>query len=195
MQQFDPLGGDLKAESGHASEIAARPIEARHQPSGDRIAADIEDNWDRLGRRLEDERRRRASWYSDDAHLSVDQVRRKRRQTVVVPVRPAVFDRDIAALDKPGLGEALMERRHAMRPQLRQLGAEEPDHRHRRLLRTRHHRPRAAPPPSSVMNSRRLMPSMGLPPRKSVSRTVSLPQGDRRSPMGGPELSELGSIS
>jgi hypothetical protein len=38
----------------------------------------------------------------------------------------------------------------------RQSAVEEPDHRHRRLLRARRERHPAAAPPSSVMNSRRL---------------------------------------
>ena len=41
----------------------------------------------------------------------------------------------------------------------RRTSCEEPDHRHRRLLRARRERPRAAAPPSSVMNSRRLIRS------------------------------------
>ncbi len=34
--------------------------------------------------------------------------------------------------------------------------------------------------PSSVINSRRPMPNMGTSSPESVSRTLSLPQGDRR---------------
>jgi hypothetical protein len=41
----------------------------------------------------------------------------------------------------------------------------------------------AAATPSSVMNSRRFMPDIGLPPawrRQSVHRALNLPQGDRQ---------------
>ena len=42
-------------------------------------------------------------------------------------------------------------------------GMEEPDHRHRLLLRARRERPDAVAPPRSVMNSRRFTPSMIIP--------------------------------
>ena len=69
------------------------------------------------------------------------------------------------------------------------------DNRHRRLLRARRKRPVAAAPPSSVMNSRRLMPIMEFDPSRAlpgvdmiaateprwraVCRTLSLPVEDQ----------------
>ena len=60
---------------------------------------------------------------------------------------------------------------------------DEADYRHRRLLRARAVSGQAAAPPSSVMNWRRLMPRIGLPPawrRRSVYRTLNLPQRGRQ---------------
>jgi hypothetical protein len=45
------------------------------------------------------------------------------------------------ALDVAGFAQALAERAQTARPQVRRFGAEEPDHRHRRLLRARHEWP------------------------------------------------------
>jgi hypothetical protein len=51
----------------------------------------------------------------------------------------------------------------------------------------------AAAPPSRVMNSRRLMPDIGLPPawrRRSVYRTLNLPQRGRQVLGAGLNCSE-----
>ena len=56
------------------------------------------------------------------------------------------------------------ERLHAMRHGRLRAGPQDPNHRHRRLLRARASGHPAAPP-SRLTNSRRLMPGMGLPPR------------------------------
>ena len=55
----------------------------------------------------------------------------------------------------------------------RAIAVEEPDHRHRRLLRARRERPHAAAPPSSVMNSRRLIRS---PRRRGRAASADLEQ-------------------
>jgi hypothetical protein len=54
---------------------------------------------------------------------------------------PAIFDRHILALDIAGFFQALKERAHKVREQVRRSTIEKPDHRHRRLLRTRRERP------------------------------------------------------
>src|SRR5262249_59708555 len=54
---------------------------------------------------------------------------------------PAVFDRQILALDITGLLQALAKAPKAPRLSVRRLGIEMADHRHRRLLRPRRQRP------------------------------------------------------
>jgi hypothetical protein len=54
-----------------------------------------------------------------------------------VAVRPTIFDRNILALDEAGLTQPLAECRHEMRVRRARPAVEEPDHRHRALLRTR----------------------------------------------------------
>jgi hypothetical protein len=55
---------------------------------------------------------------------------------------PTIFDRNVLAVDKAGLPEALTERDAENRELIRPCVVEEPNHRHRRLLRPRRERPR-----------------------------------------------------
>jgi hypothetical protein len=59
-----------------------------------------------------------------------------------VIVGPAVDDDDVLALDIGGVFEALAKCAQAFREPVRRYAAEEPDDRHRRLLRARRQRPR-----------------------------------------------------
>ena len=78
----------------------------------------------------------------DHGHLTTNQLSRHRRHSVVLPLRPAIFDRHVLALDIAGFLQALTERGHHGRVPARRCAVEEPDHRHRRLLRPRRQRPR-----------------------------------------------------
>ena len=121
-----------------------------------------------------DERRIVAAGCGDHGHLTPNEFGRERRQPIRSSLRPAIFDRDVLTLDVAGLVQASAEGGHRRSERLRRLSIEESDHRHRRLLRARRKRPRGAAPPSSVMNSRRPMPDMGLP-LSAVCRKLSLP--------------------
>src|SRR5262245_48606463 len=57
-------------------------------------------------------------------------------------IRPAIFDRDILALDIAGFIQALTERGREGHIARSCRAVEKPDHRHRRLLRARRERPR-----------------------------------------------------
>ena len=48
----------------------------------------------------------------DYRDLPADQIGGQRRQSFVMALRPTVFDRDVATLDKTRLVEALVERGH-----------------------------------------------------------------------------------
>ena len=110
-------------------------------PSCDRVAADREDDRNRRGRRLCRQCRRSTADGDDHAHLTADQIGRQRRQSIVLALRPAIFDRHILALDIAGFFQALAERGQRCGVLVRRYAAEEPDHRHRRLLRPRRKRP------------------------------------------------------
>src|SRR5262249_20704911 len=75
------------------------------------------------------------------SNLATNQVGRQRRQLVVLTLCPAIFDRHVLALDIASFFQALAERAHKVREQIRRSAVEESDHRHRRLLRARRERP------------------------------------------------------
>ena len=83
----------------------------------------------------------------DHRNAAADETGCKRRQPIILIFRPAVFNRNILALDIAAFLEALEERNGEELGVISGLFAEEPDHRHRQLLR-RHRRPhRRAPQP------------------------------------------------
>ena len=71
----------------------------------------------------------------------LDEIGGKRRQSFVMVIRPAILDHYILALAVATLLQALPERAQAVHIGLR-ARADIPNHRHRRLLRPRQHRPR-----------------------------------------------------
>ena len=98
---------------------------------------------------------RGTSGRDDHGDLPANQFGRQRRQPIELILGPAVFDRHVLALDIAGLLQALAKCAQTVRVIASgDRGVEEPDHRHRRLLRARRERPRRRRPPSSVMNSR-----------------------------------------
>ena len=61
---------------------------------------------------------------------------------IEIPFCPSIFDRNIIAFDEPNFFQSSSERSGKRREWGRRLAAEEPDHRHRRLLGARRERPR-----------------------------------------------------
>jgi hypothetical protein len=59
----------------------------------------------------------------------------QRRDLIVLAIRPPVFDRGIATLDIARLAQTLAERSHHPRIRGGRCTVEEPNYRHRRLLR------------------------------------------------------------
>jgi hypothetical protein len=71
----------------------------------------------------------------------VNQIGRQFRQSVDFIVRPAVFDRHIAALDVPGFTQPFAKCRNQTCARFRKTKVEMSDHWHRPLLRPRCDRP------------------------------------------------------
>ena len=101
---------------------------------------------------------------NDHGDLSANQFSRQRRQSIELILRPAVFDRPILALDEARLLQALAKCTQTVRLSVgRRRSRESRSPASPAAARA----PQAAtprPPPSSVMNSRRLMPGMGSLP-------------------------------
>ena len=112
------------------------------RPRRDGIAAECGDDRNRRRRGLGRQRRRFAAGRSKHGHRPAREFRRQRRQSVVLALRPAVFDRHVPAFDVSVFGQSPTERGHHMRALVGRRCAEIPDHRHRRLLRARRERPR-----------------------------------------------------
>src|SRR6516165_1614941 len=87
----------------------------------------------------------------------------KSREFIAIIFRKAIFGRDILALDITGFLQTLAERGHEVCCIGKRRTPEEPDHRHRRLLRPRREWPRGRAtdkhdelaPPHSITSSAR----------------------------------------
>ena len=109
-------------------------------PELDRITAAEEDDGNSRRRGLG--RECRGVGVGNDHHdPAANQIGGERRQSIILALRPAVFDRHVPALDSAGFVQALAECSEPLRERPRRHPAEEPNHRHRRLLRARGERP------------------------------------------------------
>src|SRR5262249_41562046 len=78
---------------------------------------------------------------SDHCHLMAYQIGCEVGQSIVLVLRPAILDRHILAFDIAAFADASLECGHKMSSASRRRAAEEPNHRHRWLLRARRERP------------------------------------------------------
>jgi hypothetical protein len=117
--------------------VAARPGEAGHKTKLDRVFGSDEDDGDRRGCRLCCERCTGTSGRSNHGDLAASQLGRQLRKSIDLILGPAVYDRHVLALDIAGVLQALAKCAQSVRVGVRQCGVEEPDNRHRRLLRAR----------------------------------------------------------
>jgi hypothetical protein len=111
--KFQPLHRDLCGDKARSSEISARSAEARDETAAHGVRTAGEDYWDNL-RRLFCGLRCVVSAGGYHINLMTHQIVGQRRQSVVVPLRPAVLDPDILTLDIAGFLKALANRRRKM---------------------------------------------------------------------------------
>src|SRR5262249_9340488 len=93
------------------------------------------------GRGLRSKCRGRARDCVNHGHLAANEIRQQHWKSIVLILRPAVFDSHVLALDIAGFAQATTERAQTAREHVRRFTAEVSDHRHRRLLRARRERP------------------------------------------------------
>src|SRR5262245_9651939 len=141
--QPQPLRFKVENKRAYTRDVAARPIEAGDEPAPDRVAADEEDDRYAHGRRLGRQRRYLAAWCNNDRHLSTHEIGGERRQSIVLSVSPAIVQGDVSTLEESGIIQASPDHRKERRINGGRTGAEEPNHRHRCLLRSRTKRPRS----------------------------------------------------
>src|SRR5262245_3192481 len=142
MQQREPFGDHLGAEKIYPGRIASGAGDARNETKLDRILTDAEDDRDRRGSGLSRACAGRAARHRDHRHPTTDQIGRQFLHPIVLTLRPAILDRDVLTFHKARFVEPLPERRQEGPEVLKRTETEEPDHRHRRLLRSRGERPR-----------------------------------------------------
>jgi len=137
-QKFEPLCCQFAPEPIDACQIAARPGKAGDKTQLDRVFAADENDGDRRGCGLDRECSR--SGGGDHSNTATNEIGRQRWQSIGLIVGPAIFDRDVLAIDKARLLQALVECAQLIAGRMNRCGVEEPHHRHRRLLRARHER-------------------------------------------------------
>ena len=157
-QKFQPFCRQLADEKIDARQVAARPGEAGDETKPDRVFGDAEDDRNRRGCCFGRERRSGPPLATMTRDLPANQVGRQLRQPIESALRPAVDDRNVLALDVAGFLQALAERVQTASDRVRAIGCRgtrspaSPA-----AARRAAKRPAAAAPPSSVMNSRRLV--------------------------------------
>ena len=107
MKQPEPLGSNHVVQSGDAGDVSPRPGEVGDEAGLDWIESDGENDWYCRGGRGRAQR-----WIAgcgDDSHPTADEIIYQSRQLCIVSARPAVFDRDILAVDVTDLGQAIAE--------------------------------------------------------------------------------------
>ena len=113
VQQLQPLRPHLHVQRRVSREVAARSVHAGNEAGCNRIARYRENDRDRRGRRLCCQHSR--SIGDDHRHLMTDQLNGHRRHSIVLAIRPAIFDGHVLALDIADLTEAFAERAHQVR--------------------------------------------------------------------------------
>ena len=109
-KQFEPLGYQLDPHQADPREISAWPGDTGDQAVLGRVGADYEDEGDRRGRSLRRQRRNVVADRHDHIDSAADQIDGQRGQPIIVTLRPAVFDRQVLALDIAGFAQPLAER-------------------------------------------------------------------------------------
>ena len=119
----------------------------------------------------------------DDIDLERNQFGRERGKPLGLPLRPAIFDRDVPTLDVAGFVQPLMEPGYGGVAPVGQAAADEPDHRHRLLLRAGGEGPRDSSAPEDekiapVQSFTLIVGSVGKPyPAARVSTSGSTEAG------------------
>src|SRR5262249_20775161 len=141
-EEAQPVGLEVENKRAYARDVAAGAIEAGDETAPDRVGAShVDDRYSR-GRSLGRQCRYLAAWCNNDRHLSTHEIGGERGQLIVLSVGPAIVQGGVLALEESGIFQALQDHRDERRVDGGRTGAENADHRHRRLLRARRERPR-----------------------------------------------------
>src|SRR5262245_63973938 len=118
-QEIKSFAPKVYAESGHAGQVATRPVQAGDQPVSHRLAAVYKYDRDGRGGRLGRKCWGKCTSCDDHRHVPADQISSQCWQPSGLTISPTVFDRQISALDIARFGEA-----RAKRSEERRVGKE-----------------------------------------------------------------------
>src|SRR5262245_28677311 len=160
------------AASGHAAAAPPSSVMNSRRP----IIRSPRRRGNRRSRRLDS--RYRNAVRIDHGHLAADELCRQRWNPIILIVGKVIFNGDVLALDESGLLKAVPECTDKLSRAGRRRAAEEPNHRHCRLLRPHRHGPcrRAAeqpddlaPPHHSITSSARSSSAGGTSRRRALA--------------------------
>src|SRR5262245_21592177 len=142
MQEFQLLRRQFCIEEVDTSEVGARTGETRDETEPHGIVGDDEDERDRRDWRFCSKYGGSTSAGEYHGDMPANELRSQFRHPIELIFRPAVDDRGVVAFHVAGFCEGLAKSAQTLRNGVRRGDAEEPNHRHGRLLRVRRERPR-----------------------------------------------------
>jgi hypothetical protein len=127
-QELKALADEIRHLIGQARDIAARPRQRRDQLVADRVCDRGEHDRNERGR-LHGRDDIGGRVRDDDVDLALNQLGEERRRAIEAALCPAIFDRDIAALDPAELAQPLDEGGGPLALQGGRIGPQEADRR------------------------------------------------------------------
>src|SRR4029079_16653510 len=106
VQQSETFGCDRECKKNRTRYVSVRLVPTFHKSEFDRIAAQMKQDWNCRSGLHRSRHWRRTTHRNDNGHLALDQLFCEGRQPLISPFSPAIFDREIPALDVAYFREA-----------------------------------------------------------------------------------------
>ena len=105
MQQLQPLRRYLHVRIGHARDVAAGPIKAGDEAELDRDRRPVAKTIGMVVVAAFAASTAGVAGRGNHSHLTMNQISCHRRQPITSAIRPAIFDRDVTAIDVTGFAQ------------------------------------------------------------------------------------------
>src|SRR5262249_13498523 len=142
MQKLKPLCSKRHAEIGNAGDVATGPVKVCDEAGLHGVAGGAEHDRDRRRCALGCECRRHAEGRGDEGDSAANEIGCQFRQAIGVVMRPPEFDGQVLPLVVAAPAQSFAETPPSIGERLRRAELEQPDSRHRHLLRARREWPR-----------------------------------------------------
>jgi hypothetical protein len=123
VHQLQSLLPCVHVQVGHARQVTSGSTQAADKSNLNRVDRYLENDRNGRSRRLRRHCRRGAAASYNHGHLPLNEFSRKDRQAIIVAFSPAIFDRDVLALDIACLFQSLAERTQTDRVRVRRCAA------------------------------------------------------------------------